>query len=129
MAGCTLNRSSRHNWVEDVGGLPEYMCEVARAIERSGGHDLDSAIPIAISRCKIWSTGKGVNAKTQAKAAKAIAEWEAKKARAAAKGAAKKVAASEIIDSDLSVGADALLRLTMVVYSKQEDVLSKFMRL
>jgi hypothetical protein len=126
MAGCSLDRSSKHNWVENEGGLPEYICEIARAIER-GGKDLESAIPIAISRCRVWATGKGVNAKTQAKAAAAIAQWDAKKARANAKGA--KVAASEAIDSDLTVGADALLRLTVFSASTYDDVVDKFLRL
>jgi hypothetical protein len=126
MAGCSLDRSSKHNWVENEGGLPEYICEIARAIER-GGKDLESAIPIAISRCRVWATGKGVNAKTQAKAAAAIAQWDAKKARADAKGA--KVAASEAIDSDLTVGADALLRLTVFSASTYDDVVDKFLRL
>jgi hypothetical protein len=88
---------------------------------------LESAIPIAISRCRVWATGKGVNAKTQAKAAAAIAQWDAKKARANAKGA--KVAASEAIDSDLTVGADALLRLTVFSASTYDDVVDKFLRL
>lgn len=112
MAGCTLNKSSKHNWVEDEGGLPEYVCEVARAIAR-GGKDLESAIPIAISRIKVWATGKGVDSKTQAKAAKAAAEWEKKKASAKAKRVVKAsvVEASEIEPVALSRGEEVLLLL------------------
>jgi len=132
MAGCSLDRSSRHNWVEDAGGLPEYICEVARAIERQGGHDLDSAIPIAVSRIKVWATGKGVNAKTQAKAAAALAEWEKKKASAHAKSAGKsasKIAASEAVVHDLSVSADALLRLTMCAASVYDGAMDRLLSL
>lgn len=83
--GCSLDRSPKHNWVENVGGLPEYMCVVARAIAR-GNPNLDRAIPIAIGRIEDWASGKGnVTAKTRAKAQSAVAEWEAKRARAKAK--------------------------------------------
>lgn len=98
--------------------MPEYICEIARAIAR-GGKDLDSAIPIAVSRCKVWATGKGVDSKTQAKAAAAVAEWEAKKARADAKsgskdaGKAAKIAASEVGDMALSPGEELILLLTV----------------
>jgi hypothetical protein len=81
---CSLDRSAKHNWVEDVGGLPNYVCQVARAVAR-GGRTLDSAIPIAIGTLKNWAAGKGnVSAAVRARAAAAIAEWEAKKARARA---------------------------------------------
>jgi hypothetical protein len=118
MAGCSLNKSSKHNWVEDEGGLPEYVCEVARAIAR-GGKDLESAIPIAISRIKVWASGKGVDAKTQAKAAKALAEWEKKKTSAKAKRVVKAsvIDLSEVVDSSLSVGEECLLRLTVAGYA------------
>lgn len=118
MAGCSLNKSSKHNWVEDEGGLPEYVCEVARAIIR-GGKDLESAIPIAISRIKVWATGKGVDAKTQAKAAKAVAEWEKKKASAKAKRVVKAsvIDLSEVEDVRLSRGEECLLWLVSQNYS------------
>jgi 23S rRNA maturation mini-RNase III len=51
------------------------------------GMPRERAIPIAISRIKVWATGKGVNADTQAKAIKALAEWEKLKAKAAARRA------------------------------------------
>ncbi len=99
------------------------ICEIARAIER-GGKDLDSAIPIAVSRCEVWSTGKGVNKATQVKAAAAIAEWNEKKARADAKGAVKKakVAASCICDSILSRGEEVLLRLCLSGYAPRDGL-------
>lgn len=87
LAGCSLDtHPTKHNWVEDAGGLPQYICEIARAILRDGPtKDVGRAISIAVSRCKVWAAGGGnVNADTRAKAAKAVAEWEAKKAKAKA---------------------------------------------
>jgi 2'-5' RNA ligase len=84
---CSLDRSPKHNWVEKEGGLPNYVCQVARAVAR-GGHSLESAIPIAIATIKKWAAGgssgngKTVSAAVQARAAAALAEWEAKKAKA-----------------------------------------------
>ena len=92
LAGCSLatNTTKGDNWLEKYGndGLPEYICEVARAIKRSG-RTTSPAIAIAVGRMKRWSSGVGVDADTQAKAAKALAEWEAAKARARAASAKK----------------------------------------
>lgn len=87
LAGCSLDtHPTKHNWVEDAGGLPEYICEIARAIMRGGTKDTGRAISIAVARCKVWAAGGGnVNADTRAKARAAIAEWEAKKAKSHAK--------------------------------------------
>lgn len=63
------------NWVDDTGGLPEFIQEIVKALKRDG-HDESSAIAIAVSRCKVWA------AKGNAKAVAALAEWEAKKAKA-----------------------------------------------
>lgn len=83
LARCTLaKKAGRNNWVEEeaVDGLPEYICRIARAIHRDGSHSVSQSIAIAVSRAKAWATGAGgVTAKTRAKAAKAVAEWEAKK--------------------------------------------------
>lgn len=80
-AGCSLDEKPGSNWVQDVGGLPEYICEIARAIKRSG-KSTQNAIQIAVSRVKVWATGKGVDSDTQAKAAKAVAQWNAKRKKA-----------------------------------------------
>lgn len=118
MAGCSLNKSAKHNWVEDAGGLPEYICEVARAVGK--GTDLDHAIPIAISQIKKWAAGvthngkdgtpKAAGAKTQAKAKAALAQWEALKAKAHAKSGAKKVSeavkACEALEDAVELSAD-----------------------
>jgi len=92
LAGCTLNKSPGKNWVEGAGGLPEYICRIARAIHRTG-KTVSQAIAIAVSRVKKWAAGADdVDADTRAKAAKALAQWEALKVKNKAKTAAKKVA-------------------------------------
>lgn len=99
-AGCSLDEKPGKNWVEGVGGLPTFVCEIARAIKRTG-KTTQAAIKIAISRVKVWATGKGVDKDTQAKAAKAVAEWEAKKSKSKAKTNKKSghaLAASNIVD-------------------------------
>lgn len=86
-----LNWSPRENWIDQNGGLPRYIEDIAIAIMRSTGYPRERAIPIAINRVKRWAKGlDGVNADTQAKAIKALAEWEAMKAKAKAKRLAKK---------------------------------------
>ena len=84
-----LNWSPRKNWIEIEGGLPRYIEKVAIGIMKGSGLPRERAIPIAISRIKVWATGKGVNADTQARAIKALAEWEKLKAKAAARRARK----------------------------------------
>lgn len=84
MAGCTLAKvPGNNNWLEEkaVGGLPEYICRIARAIHKSdASKSISQVIAIAVSRAKAWAAGGGgVTAKTRAKAAKAVAEWESKK--------------------------------------------------
>lgn len=88
-AGCSLDESPGSNWVQEAGGLPDFICKVARAIKR-GGKTTSEAIAIAVSRMKVWASGKGVDKDTQAKAAKALAEWEEKRAKSHAKSGAKK---------------------------------------
>lgn len=83
--GCSLDSSPKKNWVENGGGLPNYICKIARAVMKSG-KTKSSAIAIAVSRVKKWAAGAdGVDKDTQAKAAKAVAEWEALKAKHKAK--------------------------------------------
>ena len=86
LAGCTLERKpGKNNWIEEQGGLPEYICEVARSIHQ-GGKSISNSIQIAIGTIQRWARGQGdVKADTRAKAAKALAQWEAMRARAKAK--------------------------------------------
>lgn len=80
-SGCSLDSSPKENWVERSGGLPNYICKIAKAVMRSG-KSKSSAIAIAVSRVKKWAAGgDNVDADTKAKAAKALAAWEALKAK------------------------------------------------
>jgi hypothetical protein len=88
-AGCSLDESPGSNWVQEAGGLPDYICRIARAVKKTG-HTTSEAIAIAVSRVKVWASGKGVDKDTQAKAVAALAEWEEKRAKTHAKSAAKK---------------------------------------
>jgi hypothetical protein len=85
---CSLEvkKGDNDNWIERAGGsLPNYICEVAKGVMRSG-KSRSAAIAIAVSRIKKWAVGgDDVNADTVAKAVKALAQWEALKARHAAK--------------------------------------------
>lgn len=91
LARCSLDRNpGKSNWVEDQGGLPNYICEIARSIHRKRGLSISRSISIAVGAVKNWASGQGdVDADTRAKAAKAVAQWEAKKAKARAKRAKK----------------------------------------
>lgn len=79
------------NWVEDAGGLPKYIREIADSLMKRGFGE-SRAIATAVNTVKRWARGgpaaaggKGrVGAATQAKAAAALAEWEAKRIRARA---------------------------------------------
>jgi hypothetical protein len=77
------------NWVERAGSLPDYICRIARAVRKTG-KTTSQAVAIAVSRVKKWSTGAGVDADTQAKAIKAVAQWE----KLRAKNKARKVVAA-----------------------------------
>lgn len=96
-AGCSLDEKPGSNWVEKSGGLPDFICRIAKAIKRTG-KSTSQAIAIAVSRVKKWATGAGVDKDTQAKAAAAVAEWEKLRAKSHAKAGAKKVAASHTGD-------------------------------
>lgn len=74
------------NWVERVGGLPDFIKRVAKHIfYDSPGMTVSHAIAAAVEQCKKWA------AKGNPKAIAAIAQWEAKKGRSHAQSAAKKV--------------------------------------
>ena len=85
-----LNWSPKVNWVEANGGLPPYLEKITIGIMKGTWYPRERAIPIAISRIKVWARGGGgVNADTVAKAAAALAAWEALKAKAAVRRARK----------------------------------------
>lgn len=86
----SLDRSPRKNWVENEGGLPRYVREVANAILRENPqYSISRAISIAIGRIKRWIVSPNTTAATKAKATAAIAQWTKMRASAAAKRAAK----------------------------------------
>lgn len=83
------------NWVEQVGGLPDYIERIAKHLHYEQGYPISRAIAAAVNTVKRWArggtvaphgdpNGKHVSPATAAKAAAALAEWEAKKARARA---------------------------------------------
>lgn len=80
--GSTLAKTPENdNWVDYEGGLPAYIEEIAKSLHTKRGMTVQRAIATAVSRVKKWAAGGGdVNPDTQAKAAKALAEWEKKKA-------------------------------------------------
>lgn len=84
-----------YNWVDDVGGLPGYIRRIANHLIASGMTE-SHAIASAVNTVKRWARGgkvtagpggPNVSAKTAAKAAAAVAEWEAKRIRARASAA------------------------------------------
>lgn len=117
LAGCTLAKTNeKDNWVDDVGGLPEYLCRIARAVHRDGKHSISESIAIAVGRAKTWARGGGgVTAKTQAQAAKAVAQWESKKK--AAKLDNKVKASNSEINTTLT---DAQLELAALIPCTQK---------
>jgi hypothetical protein len=78
--GCSLDESPGSNWVQKEGGLPEYICKVARAIKRSG-KSTSTAIAMAISRIKAWIVDPDTKPDTKAKCVAAIAQWERLRAK------------------------------------------------
>jgi hypothetical protein len=115
-SSASLDRSPKKNWVENSGELPAYVREIARSIEKTG-KTLEQSISIAISRIKVWAAGgDGVSAKTQAKAAKALAEWEALKAKNKSRSAGKKVKASWVEDLDEAADLVSLAASEVLIY-------------
>jgi len=83
------------NWVEEAGQLPDYIERIAKHLHYEQGMSISRSIAVAINTVKRWAAGglvaehgtkQRVTAKTQALAAKAVAEWEALKARAGGSG-------------------------------------------
>lgn len=122
-AGCSLDEKPGSNWVQESGGLPEYVCRVAKAIKKTG-KSTSQAIAIAVSRIKTWAAGKGVDKDTQAKAASALAEWEKLKGKSHAKK--DKVAASHI-DSTIDLSDEQLQRLVALTPPCHRTALDKIL--
>lgn len=76
------------NWVERAKGLPQYIERIAKHLHYEQGFTISHAIATAVNTVKRWARGgtvtksgttKRITAKTQALAARAVAEWEAKR--------------------------------------------------
>lgn len=76
------------NWVERAGGLPDYIERIAKHLHYERDYSISRAIATAVNTVKRWARGgtvtahgttKRITSRTQALAAKAVAEWEAKK--------------------------------------------------
>lgn len=115
LARCTLARKpGDSNWLEEkaVGGLPDYICRIARAVHEDG-KSISEAIAIAVGRVKTWARGGGgVTPKTRAQAAKALAEWESKKKAAKLDN---KVKASHVITNLETRLTDAQLEMALKI--------------
>ena len=84
--------SPKKNWVEEEGGLPDYIRMVRNALLEQG-HDMARATSLAIGAIKRWAHGGGhVSPAVQAAAAEALAHWEAMRAKAHADDAVSAVA-------------------------------------
>lgn len=78
-----LDWSPKKNWVEEEGGLPTAIDDLAAELVKKG-MTRERAIATAISRAKRWAaTSK--DAKVRAKWGKAVAQWESMKAKAKAR--------------------------------------------
>lgn len=75
-------KPGKQNWVDRAGGLPSYIERIAKHLHYEKGMSIGQAIASAVNTVKRWARGGGgVSAETQAKAQKALAEWERKKAK------------------------------------------------
>lgn len=104
------------NWVEKVGGLPDFIKRVAKHIfYDSPGMTVSHAIAAAVEQCKKWA------AKGNPKAIAAIAQWEAKKGashvKSGVKKAARKLSEDEIEVVDLGFGNAHLVMKPKTAYS------------
>lgn len=69
-----LDRSTKENWVDKAGGLPNYIRRIAKHIHSDSGLTISHAIAAAVRRVKVLC------AKGNAEACAAVASWERKKA-------------------------------------------------
>lgn len=79
-----LDWSPKKNWIENVGGLPKPLEDMAVHIMENSGLSRDHAIPAAVERMKVLA------AKGNPRWVKVLAQWEEMKAESKAKTAAKK---------------------------------------
>lgn len=123
MASCNLNRSPRHNWVEDCGGLGDLGNVACHMIER--GVPEEKAIPAAINFAKhVCATDQSKNFTIsnpthhvagwkRARWCAAAARWETLKACARAKRDGKAMA-DDVAALEAEVAAVDLVELGVV---------------
>lgn len=87
----SLDRNpDKSNWVENSGGLPQYILRIANHLHQEKGMDISRAIATAVNVVKkMCSEGdlnfkgkQNVNPASHAEACAAVADWERKKAQA-----------------------------------------------
>lgn len=85
------NKPGVKNWVEEHGGLPKFIADIAGDLITERHKTTGNAIQLAVGIVRNWCHGHGgnVTAATRAKACEASAAWEALKAKAHASGIAK----------------------------------------
>jgi len=83
-----LDRSPKHNWVEDAGGLPGPIEDLAVELHKKG-MSISHAIATAVSKAKVYALT--ANGAKKAKWAAAVAQWEAMKAKNKARTVASKL--------------------------------------
>jgi hypothetical protein len=78
------NKPGVSNWVEDRGGLPKYIADIAGDLISERGFSVSRAIATAVNKVREWCRG-GDNVKpdTRAKACAALAKWNKMKLQAA----------------------------------------------
>lgn len=112
-----LDRSPKKNWVEQAGGLPKFIEDIAVDLHEERGMTISRAIATAVSKCKVWcATSK--DPKVKAKACTAIAEWEKKKASAHLSKARDDV---ETIEKMLEAGVLADQEGTLITVNDSES--------
>lgn len=103
-AALVPNKPGKTNWVQEAGGLPKFIADIAGDLITERGKTTSQAIQLAVGIVRNWCHGHGgnVSATTRAKACAAAAEWEAKKARA---HVGKEAWDTESMDTDCGCGA------------------------
>src|SRR5262245_5072366 len=85
---CSLDDSPATNWVEQNGGLPDYICRIAVHLQDTMGtsHAIATAVNATKKMCTTGDLNfpgrQNVNPGSRAEACRAVAQWEALKARA-----------------------------------------------
>ncbi len=87
-----LDRSPRANWVEEEGGLPDYIDRIAKHLVDKG-FPVSQAVPVAINAARRmcrsgelnFPGSQRANPGSRAQACAAIAQWDAMRARARAR--------------------------------------------